>query len=65
MHVKAQSDRETKQKHVVHSRQQDAVVSILRTANYLRRFCSTVFDQRGITSQQYNVLRILRGAGLG
>jgi DNA-binding MarR family transcriptional regulator len=24
-----------------------------------------VFDQQGITSQQYNVLRILRGAGLG
>jgi DNA-binding MarR family transcriptional regulator len=53
-----------KQKHLRHSRQQDAVVSILRTANYLDRFCSPVFDERGITSQQYNVLRILRGAGL-
>ena len=49
----------------MHSRQQDAVVSILRTANYLGRFCSPVFDQHGITSQQFNVLRILRGAGLG
>jgi DNA-binding MarR family transcriptional regulator len=48
----------------VYSRQQDAVVSILRTANYLRRFCSPVFDQYDITSQQFNVLRILRGAGL-
>jgi hypothetical protein len=28
-------------------------------------FCSPVFDQQGITSQQYNVLPILRGAGLG
>ena len=56
---------EAKHKHLVHSRQQDAAVSILRTANYLRRFCSPVFDQHGITSQQYNVLRILRGAGLG
>jgi DNA-binding MarR family transcriptional regulator len=53
-----------KQKHLAHSRQQDAVVSILRTANYLRRFSSPVFDQHGITSQQFNVLRILRGAGL-
>lgn len=45
------------------SRQRGAAVSILRTTDYLRRFCSRVFDQHGITSQQYNVLRILRGAG--
>lgn len=38
-------------------------MSILRTTDYLRRFCSGVFDEHGITSQQYNVLRILRGAG--
>jgi DNA-binding MarR family transcriptional regulator len=63
--VKAIVDSEAKRKHLVHSRQQDAVTSILRTANYLDRFCSPVFDQQGITSQQYNVLRILRGAGLG
>jgi hypothetical protein len=63
--VKAKLDGEAKQKHLVHSRQQDAVASILRTANYLGRFCSPVFDQQSITSQQYNVLRILRGAGLG
>ena len=63
--VKARLDGEAKQKHPVHSRQQDAAVSILRTANYVDRFCSPVFDQRGITSQQFNVLRILRGAGLG
>lgn len=48
-----------------HARQQEAVVNILRTANYLRSFCSPVFDLHGITPQQYNVLRILRGAGLG
>jgi len=63
--MKAQLDGEAKQKRPVHSRQQDAMVSILRTANYLDRFCSPVFDQHGITSQQFNVLRILRGAGLG
>jgi DNA-binding MarR family transcriptional regulator len=62
--VKAQLDSKAKQKRLVHSRRQDAVVSILRTANYLRRFSSPVFDQHGITSQQFNVLRILRGAGL-
>jgi DNA-binding MarR family transcriptional regulator len=63
--VKAKLNGEAKQKHLVHSRQQAAVVSILRTANYLRRFSSPVFNQHGITWQQYNVLRILRGAGLG
>src|SRR5260370_3464978 len=63
--VKAKLDGAAKQKHLVHSRRQDAVVSILRTANYLDRFYSPVFDQHGITSQQFNVLRILRGAGLG
>jgi DNA-binding MarR family transcriptional regulator len=63
--VKAKLDGEAKQKQFVHSRRQDAAVSILCTANYLRRFCSPVFDQHGITSQQFNVLRILRGAGLG
>jgi DNA-binding MarR family transcriptional regulator len=61
--VKATLDTEAKQKRGVHSRQQDVVASILRTANYLDRFCAPVFDQHGITSQQFNVLRILRGAG--
>jgi DNA-binding MarR family transcriptional regulator len=63
--MKAKLDGEAKQKRFVHSRQEDALTSILRTANYLGRLCSPVFDQHGITSQQYNVLRILRGAGLG
>jgi DNA-binding MarR family transcriptional regulator len=61
--AKAKLDTEAKQKRGVHSRQQDVVTSILRTANYLDRFCAPVFDQHGITSQQFNVLRILRGAG--
>ncbi len=54
---------EPKQKLLPHSRRQEAAVSILRTTDYLRRFCSRLFYQHGITSQQYNVLRILRGAG--
>lgn len=39
------------------------VYDILRTASYLRRSYADVFEQRGITFQQYNVVRILRGAG--
>lgn len=39
------------------------VYDILRTAAFLRRFYADLFDQRDITYQQYNVIRILRGAG--
>lgn len=39
------------------------VFDILRTAGSLRRFYAALFEQHGITSQQYNVVRILRGAG--
>ena len=34
-------------------------------ARFVAVFAIPVFDQQGTTSQQYNVLRILRGAGLG
>lgn len=47
------------------SLQQEAVVEILRTAAYVRRFGMRVFEQHDITNQQYNVLRILRGADPG
>jgi DNA-binding MarR family transcriptional regulator len=40
-------------------------VSLLRTADLVRRAVGVVIDARGITVQQYNVLRILRGAGEG
>jgi DNA-binding MarR family transcriptional regulator len=61
---RAKLDNKAKQKHLTPSLQHDAAVSILRTANYLDRFCSPVFHEHDITSQQFNVLRILRGAGL-
>lgn len=41
----------------------EAVVSILRTAAVVQRHLSQVVEAGGITIQQYNVLRILRGAG--
>jgi DNA-binding MarR family transcriptional regulator len=41
----------------------EAVVTLLRTADVLRRRLSEVVEPHGITVQQYNVLRILRGAG--
>jgi len=44
------------------SARQEAAIGILRTADALRRHFDAVLEPRGITSQQYNVLRILRGA---
>jgi DNA-binding MarR family transcriptional regulator len=45
------------------SREQQAVVGLLRTADALKRSLAHVIEPHGITPQQYNVLRILRGAG--
>ena len=45
------------------SRVEEAMVGLFRTADVVRRELSAVLDERGITLQQYNVLRILRGAG--
>ncbi|HEX7051749.1 MAG TPA: MarR family transcriptional regulator [Longimicrobiales bacterium] len=41
---------------------EEATVAILRTADVLRRRFAAVVAPYGITPQQYNVLRILRGA---
>jgi DNA-binding MarR family transcriptional regulator len=40
------------------------VYRLLHTAGYLRRFYAAVFDRHGITLTQFNVLCILRAAGL-
>jgi DNA-binding MarR family transcriptional regulator len=42
---------------------QEAVVALLRRADQLRGSLGEVVEPAGITLQQYNVLRILRGAG--
>src|SRR5687768_9579886 len=42
---------------------QEAVVALFRTGDALRRHFARVLEPWGITPQQYNVLRILRGAG--
>lgn len=41
----------------------EGVVTLLRTADTVKRSLSRVVAPYGITLQQYNVLRILRGAG--
>ena len=42
---------------------QEAVVALIRTADLVRRSVGAVVEPHDITVQQYNVLRILRGAG--
>jgi DNA-binding MarR family transcriptional regulator len=41
----------------------EAVVTLLATADRARTALARVVDAHGVTLQQYNVLRILRGAG--
>jgi DNA-binding MarR family transcriptional regulator len=62
---KSSVTKHTEQKPALPSRQQRAVVAMLRATAHVRRFGARVFEQYGATSQQYNVLRILRGAGPG
>ena len=45
------------------SRSQEAAVALLRTADVLNRHFTRIVEPFGITLQQFNVLRILRGAG--
>lgn len=42
---------------------QEAVLGIARTASLLNRHTAAVLEPEGISTAQYNVLRILRGAG--
>jgi DNA-binding MarR family transcriptional regulator len=41
----------------------EAAAGLMRTADLLRRSISRVLEPHEVTAQQYNVLRILRGAG--
>jgi DNA-binding MarR family transcriptional regulator len=54
---------ELKQTKPFEDRREEAALNILRTADTLKRGLEVVLKRHGITSAQYNVLRILRGAG--
>jgi DNA-binding MarR family transcriptional regulator len=54
---------ELKQTRPFEDRRQEASLNILRTADVLKRGLDLQLKRHGITSAQYNVLRILRGAG--
>ena len=54
---------EIAQRRPFHSVKAEIAVSILRTAALIERHFAQVVARTGLTIQQYNVLRILRGAG--
>jgi DNA-binding MarR family transcriptional regulator len=54
---------ELKQTRPFASKAQEATVALLRTTDVVRRRLARIVEPVGITLQQYNVLRILRGAG--
>lgn len=45
------------------SKSHEAYVTLLRTADDSKRLMTHILEPEGVTLQQYNVLRILRGAG--
>lgn len=54
---------EIKQRKAFRSLQAEVVLNIFRTADALNRHIENMLKQYGLTPAQYNVLRILRGAG--
>jgi len=54
---------ELRQRRPFHSLAHEAVVALMRTADLVRRQIADLVEPHGITPQQFNVLRILRGAG--
>ncbi len=56
--------RAIKQSHPFPSPAQEGVVGMLVAADRIQRSVAPLLEPHGITPQQYNVLRILRGAGV-
>jgi DNA-binding MarR family transcriptional regulator len=54
---------EIRQNKPFRSRQQEALLGLLRTAALIKRRDARLIEPSGISQEQYNVLRILRGAG--
>jgi DNA-binding MarR family transcriptional regulator len=54
---------EIRQSKPFHTPAQEAILGLYRTSDVLKRRFSQIVEPHGISLQQYNVLRILRGAG--
>ncbi len=55
--------REIRQGRPFQSSAHEGVVALLRTTDLMRRLTLSVVEPHGVTLQQFNVLRILRGGG--
>ena len=55
--------REIQQRRPFQSARHEAALGLLKTVDVLRMHIGRVLEPFGVTDQQYNVLRILRGAG--
>ena len=58
-----QLQQELKKKRPFESPEQEAILNILRTNDQFQNRFGRLFREYGLTSSQYNVLRILRGEG--
>ncbi len=63
MSPESRIQQEIKQTKPFPTKSEEAAVALLHTADLVRRNLSALIERHGITIQQYNVLRILRGAG--
>ena len=54
---------ELRQRRPFQSAGHEAIVGLMRTADLIRRQATALVEPHGVTLQQFNVLRILRGAG--
>ncbi|MBI1248993.1 MarR family transcriptional regulator [bacterium] len=54
---------EIKKREPFESREQEAILNILKTSDLFHNRMGRLFREYGLTSSQYNVLRILRGEG--
>lgn len=54
---------EIKQKRPFVTLEQEALLNLLRTSDFLQNRLGRLFRQYGLTPSQYNILRILRGEG--
>lgn len=57
------SSNKTERPHSNRTIEEEAVIALLKTIDHINRITTETMEPFGITSAQYNVLRILRGAG--
>ena len=59
----SQLQRELKKKRPFESPEQEVILNVMRTNDQFQNRFGRLFREYGLTSSQYNVLRILRGEG--